>query len=139
MSTALINNWTKLGSIVRDTRRRRGWSQAELARRAHVSRAWLAKLEAGHRGAELEQILRLLAALGLALAVREATVRFTDDVADGSAGQAATSLRHMDERRLATQELAAARRYAAANRRQAWGLADRSSSAIQPVPERSKA
>lgn len=66
----LISDWNKLGALVKDARRDRGWSQARLADRAHVSRAWIAKIESGHRGAELEQILRLFAALNLTMIVQ---------------------------------------------------------------------
>ena len=66
----VISDWNKLGALVKDVRKGRGWSQSHLADRAHVSRAWIAKLEGGHRGAELEQILRLLTALNLSLIVQ---------------------------------------------------------------------
>ena len=58
-----ISDWNTLAALVKDARSNRGWSQMELAERANVSRAWIAKLERGHRGAELEQILRLFHAL----------------------------------------------------------------------------
>lgn len=66
----LITDWNKLGALVKDARNGYGWSQTELAQRANVSRAWIAKLEAGHRGAELEQILRLFQALQMNLIAR---------------------------------------------------------------------
>ncbi len=65
-----ITHWSKLGGLLRDTRRRQGLTQAALASRAGVARSWLARVEAGHRGAELEPLLRLLAALDLSLALR---------------------------------------------------------------------
>ena len=71
MPDITIGHWTKLGSAVRDARARHGWSQHELAERAGVSRSWLARLESGHRGAEFEQILRLLDALHLTLTLRD--------------------------------------------------------------------
>lgn len=66
-----ISDWTKLGSVLRDARKARGLSQHELASRGRVSRSWLARLEAGHRGAELEPLFRLLNALGLTLSLRD--------------------------------------------------------------------
>lgn len=116
MAQISIGNWTKLGSTVRDVRARRGWSQHELARRAAVSRSWLARVEAGHRGAEFEQILRLLAALDLTLAV-------IDEVP--SADEAHEPIRTSGDRaamRQATQTLIAAHEAANASRRASWQL-----------------
>lgn len=71
MSEIRIGHWTKFGAAIRDARRSRSLSQAYLAERAGVSRSWLARLEAGHRGAEFEQILRVLSALDLTLSLRD--------------------------------------------------------------------
>lgn len=60
-----ITDWTKLGSVIRSARIEAGLTQQELADRAGTSRSWIARIEAGHRKAELEPILRLLAALDL--------------------------------------------------------------------------
>ncbi|WP_017611100.1 helix-turn-helix domain-containing protein [Nocardiopsis xinjiangensis] len=65
-----LTGWSKLGGLVRDIRLSKGLSQAALAAQANVARSWLARVEAGHRGAELEPLLRLLAALDLTLALR---------------------------------------------------------------------
>ncbi|WP_233570933.1 helix-turn-helix domain-containing protein [Nocardiopsis sp. Huas11] len=65
-----LTGWSKLGGLVRDARMSKGLSQAALAARANVARSWLARVEAGHRGAELEPLLRLLAALDLTLTLR---------------------------------------------------------------------
>jgi transcriptional regulator with XRE-family HTH domain len=65
-----IADWNKLGATIKAERTRLDLSQHELASQAGVSRSWLAKLEAGHRGAEFEQILRLLEALELSLVLR---------------------------------------------------------------------
>lgn len=67
-----INGWTKLGGLVRDARLSQGFSQEKLAIRAGVARSWLARVESGHRGVELEPLLRLLAALDLSLTLRSA-------------------------------------------------------------------
>ena len=68
MSTIFkIHDWNKLGAIVRQQRIQHGLSQAELAKVANVSRSWLARVEAGHRGAEFERTLRLLNALNINL------------------------------------------------------------------------
>ena len=65
-----ITGWAKLGGLVLAARRARGLSQATLAAEAGVARSWLARVEAGHRGAELEPLLRLMDALDLILTVK---------------------------------------------------------------------
>ena len=70
MRDITIGDWTKLGSTIKAERTRAGLSQHDLAARAGVSRSWIARVEAGHRGAGLEQILRLLEALGLSMILR---------------------------------------------------------------------
>ena len=57
-----------VGALLATTRRGAGLSQAELARRAGVSRSTVAALEGGHLG-ELgfTKVARLLAVVGLAL------------------------------------------------------------------------
>ena len=62
-----IDHWVKLGTTIKEARLTRGWSQHDLAQRANVSRSWLARVEAGHRSAELEPLLRALAALDITL------------------------------------------------------------------------
>lgn len=68
-----ITNWTKLGSTIRDARLAAGLTQADTATKAGVARSWLARVEAGHRGAELESLLKLFSALDLEMAIRPAT------------------------------------------------------------------
>ncbi|GAA2839042.1 helix-turn-helix domain-containing protein [Kribbella solani] len=98
MDEIVIGDWSKLGSTVRAQRLRLEFSQAEAAARARVSRSWLAKVESGHRGVELEQLMRLLAALGLTMVFR------------ASNAPEAGSDQHLTDRRLLR----------AANRRRAW-------------------
>jgi y4mF family transcriptional regulator len=71
VSEIRIGHWTTFGAAIRDARRAQSLTQTELAERAGVSRSWLAKLESGHRGAEFEQILRVVSALGLTLSIRD--------------------------------------------------------------------
>lgn len=59
----------QLGAAVRAERRKRGMTQAALAERAGVSRAWLARFETGHPAAQVEQLLLVLRAFGLGLAL----------------------------------------------------------------------
>lgn len=68
---ATIGSWTKLGAVVRHARKARNLSQADAAAQAGVSRSWLARVEAGHRGAELEPLLRLFSALELTLRLED--------------------------------------------------------------------
>ncbi len=56
---------TDVGNVVRARRNEVRLSQEELARRAGVSRPWLAHVEAGHPRAELGKLLSLLAELRL--------------------------------------------------------------------------
>lgn len=69
MDPLQITHWSKLGAAVKDLRVERGLSQQELATRARVSRSWLARVESGHRGAELEPLLRLFTTLGTRLSL----------------------------------------------------------------------
>lgn len=73
METTVVDRPPKFGAVVRSARLERGMSQQTLADSAGVSRAWLARFEAGHRRAELEQVLRVLSALDLVLSVSPRT------------------------------------------------------------------
>jgi y4mF family transcriptional regulator len=69
MSTR-IADVTTLGAAIRTRRRERGWTQAELAQAANVSRRFVGELEAGDRaGAELSRVFAVLRALGASLAL----------------------------------------------------------------------
>lgn len=68
-----IHHWVQLGQTIRAARRDAGLTQQRLAEKAGVSRAWLAKVESGHRKAEIEYLMRTLDALGLAFATVPAT------------------------------------------------------------------
>ena len=62
----------KLGTALRTLRRRRGWSQAELAAKAQVSRQWVIAVENGHtEGLETGRLMRVLDALDASLVVRD--------------------------------------------------------------------
>jgi HTH-type transcriptional regulator / antitoxin HipB len=66
---ATIRSARQFGGVVRAERKRRRWTQAVLAERSGVSRAWLARFETGHPAASLEQVFRVLAPLDLDLSV----------------------------------------------------------------------
>ena len=69
LGTRLVSRWTDLGWAIRDARSALGLTQGQLAERAGVSRAWLARVEAGHRKAEIELLMRTVNALGLSFSL----------------------------------------------------------------------
>jgi y4mF family transcriptional regulator len=60
-----------LAAATRGRRQALGLSQAQLAARAHVSRAWVNAFESGKPAAELRLVLAVLDALGLELRIGE--------------------------------------------------------------------
>jgi transcriptional regulator with XRE-family HTH domain len=61
----------ELGVLIRSAREARGWTQAELADRANVSRQWLVAVEKGrHSRAEIGLLLRTIATVGVELSAR---------------------------------------------------------------------
>jgi len=56
------------GALVADLRRRHGWSQAELGRRAGISQGVVSRVEAGRVPATAYQFTRLSDAFGIAVA-----------------------------------------------------------------------
>lgn len=57
-----------VGQRLRETRRRRNWSQTELAFKAGVSRPTIARIEAGHR-VQMSTLLQVAAVLDLQVTV----------------------------------------------------------------------
>ena len=115
MRDITIGDWAKLGSTIKAERTRAELSQHELAARAGVSRSWLAKVEAGHRGAEFEQILRLLDALGLSMILRSEAHE-----PEGKQGTMTTPTLRTSLDSNAMLELMGKHRDSAAIRRDAW-------------------
>src|SRR5207244_11981041 len=66
-----IRNPRDLGLAIREQRRGRGWSQAQLADRVAVCRHWVMEIERGKPGTEVGLVLRALAALQLTCELRE--------------------------------------------------------------------
>lgn len=54
-----------VAAVVRQRRKTLGWTQADLAAAAGVTRAWVISLEQGKSKVELTLVLRTLAVLGL--------------------------------------------------------------------------
>lgn len=66
-----IRTARQLGAAVRARREQAAITQSRLAEASGVSRAWLAKFEAGHRAASVEQILKVLDALNLDIVLND--------------------------------------------------------------------
>ncbi|GAA1864782.1 helix-turn-helix domain-containing protein [Myceligenerans crystallogenes] len=64
-----VQTLVDIGALVRGAREDAGLTQAELARRARVSREWLVRFEAGRTNPQLPRILAVLAQLDLVLEV----------------------------------------------------------------------
>ncbi|WP_346958713.1 helix-turn-helix domain-containing protein [uncultured Arthrobacter sp.] len=59
------------GPLVRELREERGWSQAELASRANVSRTFVIDLESGKSTVETSKFMDVFQALGYEMAIRD--------------------------------------------------------------------
>lgn len=75
-----------LAAVARGRRLDRGWSQADTARRAGVSRKWVSDFETGKTSVDLANVLRLLDVLEISL------MSVDPPLADGSAPAAAVDL-----------------------------------------------
>lgn len=64
-----VRNGSDLGAMIRTARRRMDWSQTDLARHASMSQQIISGLENGVSSPRLDTILKVMAALGLDLAV----------------------------------------------------------------------
>lgn len=75
-----IRNESELGVAIRERRENAQLTQAQLAERANVSRAFLSELERGKRPrAELARVLSVLWALETAIALEEHKTLTTDE------------------------------------------------------------
>jgi len=66
-----IINVNDLASLIKQERKTRGWTQAELAERSGVSRDWIIALEQAKPSVELGLVLRTLKALNLPLLINK--------------------------------------------------------------------
>ncbi|MDE3008347.1 MAG: helix-turn-helix transcriptional regulator [Acidobacteriota bacterium] len=64
-----VNSALDLAAVVRGRRHDLGLSQADMAKRAGVSRVWLSAVEAGKRSVNFGLVLRLLGAMDLKMDV----------------------------------------------------------------------
>ncbi|MEJ0011354.1 MAG: helix-turn-helix domain-containing protein [Bauldia sp.] len=65
----LARNPKQIGNLIRNARRKRGWSQAQLGDTTGLRQATISQIESGSSATRLATILSLLAALDLELQV----------------------------------------------------------------------
>lgn len=68
---AVVRRPEDIAAAVREARRRKRLSQAQLAERLKVNREWVSRLEAGEGGITLKLLLLALHELGLTLGLSE--------------------------------------------------------------------
>lgn len=66
-----IRTITDIAALIRERRTRLKWDQAELAKKAGVSRKWIVEIERGKANAALGHVLRTLRVLGVELDARD--------------------------------------------------------------------
>ena len=76
---SIVNSPLTLARALQDARRRRGFTQQQLARRAGIGQPTLSNFERGHTRVSLDTLMRILAALDLDLLVCD---RATTDPGD---------------------------------------------------------
>ncbi|MDA1069362.1 MAG: helix-turn-helix domain-containing protein [Verrucomicrobia bacterium] len=66
-----VNSPKDLGLLVRDCRKSKGWTQAELAKRSGVKPLWISQFERGKSTAQVKLVFSALKALGIDLWTRD--------------------------------------------------------------------
>lgn len=56
-----------LGAFAAERREQLGWTQQQLANKAHVTRDWVARFETGARNVTVNRVMHVYRALGLTL------------------------------------------------------------------------
>ena len=69
-----------LASLIKQERKARAWTQAELAERSGVSRDWIIALEQAKPSVELALVLRTLKALNLRLTINKPSQPAVDGI-----------------------------------------------------------
>jgi transcriptional regulator with XRE-family HTH domain len=64
-----VTRATRFAENLRKVRQARGWSQGELARRAHISQSLISGIESGNRGCTDRTMEALAAGLGVGVAM----------------------------------------------------------------------
>ena len=70
----------QIGAIFQRARKKRGWTQMQLAERAGLRQATISMIESGEKPAKLESILAVLAALDLEFRVVERSKGHGSDI-----------------------------------------------------------
>ncbi len=70
----------QIGSIIQRARKKRCWSQSQLAERAGLRQATISQIESGEKLAKLDTILAVLAALDLEFRIDERTKGYGQDI-----------------------------------------------------------
>ena len=65
----LARNPRQLGNIIRNARRKRGWSQTVLGQKTGLRQETISLIETGNPATKIDTVLSVLAALGLELQV----------------------------------------------------------------------
>ena len=81
---------SQLSSHLRALRKAKGWSQAELGRRLGLSQARVARIEGEPLSISVEQLLRVLAALGVGVMLDQFQVQGSQDAKVELEGLSAT-------------------------------------------------
>lgn len=72
----------QIGTIIQRARKKRGWTQTELAQRAGLRQATISLIESGEKPSKLNSILAVLAALELEFRIEERTKSGPQDIED---------------------------------------------------------
>jgi HTH-type transcriptional regulator/antitoxin HipB len=64
----------QIGNVIRVARRRKGWSQTDLAKRAGLRQETISIIETGYASTKLHNLLAILAALDLELQIAQRSV-----------------------------------------------------------------
>ena len=70
----------QIGSLVRRTRKKRGWSQSELGSAAGLRQETISLIENGNPATKLETILAVLAALDLEFRIKQRSKGQSSDI-----------------------------------------------------------
>jgi len=66
-----LHNRRDLGSLIRSLRKKKGWTQEELATELGKTRRWMMQVELGQTNADIATILRALRMLGVRLRIED--------------------------------------------------------------------
>lgn len=72
----------QIGTIIQRARKKRGWSQGQLAERAGLRQATISIIETGSETVKLNTLLSILAALDLEFRVGQRTKGSIEDIED---------------------------------------------------------